>query len=278
MNDFADAIISLLKNLGSPQGAVKLLFIGVFLILSWIYIQPLLLETTIHVDHIPLIILVISTGMGSLLGSVIFWIYNHFQRKKKKKTEDALALKVKEDLLVREKEDEEKENNLIVQKLESLIRHLSLEQKETLWRLSTSNITMYYLEEDYKIFLDSGYIKKLGETSRGWYLVQLNPALKAFLKSNLAEHQKLRVDHFFETDNKAEEKLELLDVNSSNRSVSEELLNSMSVYEGCIRGGTTNGDYSVWFDKFMREEFERRKERSYEDMISFPPESVVRSS
>jgi hypothetical protein len=132
VSETASTIVKLLSTLTSPKACVKYIAVAVFIVLSWQYLNDLLLKFGVPEEHINIVVLLLGVGIGALIGHVLSFVgaslWNSIQNKREYRRAEkakALALAVK-------KTKDEAENRILIERYERSFTHFHWDQKETL--------------------------------------------------------------------------------------------------------------------------------------------------
>jgi len=136
VSETASTIIKLLSALTSPKACIRYIAVAVFIVLSWQYLNELLIELGLPEEQLSIVVLLIGVGIGSLIGQTLtflgtkIWdsIYKAIQTKKTDKAK-VLALAEKQ-------AQEEANNRRLIQRYENSLSHLNWDQKEKLRELT----------------------------------------------------------------------------------------------------------------------------------------------
>lgn len=268
----ANAFISL-------KAAVRYLSIAVLLVVSWVYIYPLLSNLGIPTEQVSIITILIGIGLGSLVGLSISFTYDFLSNKYNKYNKKKSDLKRQENEERRYKEEQEIRNSIIAEKLESSIDYLSLEDRENLYLLTQTATTIDYREYDDNVLLDNEYVQIISRIDGLRVLVKINQAVFDVVKAHFEEYKKSKVESFLRSNENAEYILDILDITNSESvtPVNIDVIQSFSGFSCHIRSEFhPESGYFLNFQRFMFEAFEEQTGRKYSEDFFIPLERIER--
>lgn len=280
MSETASTIIKLLTALTSPKACVKYITVAVVLLFSWTYLEPVITETKVSPEQLSIIILLLGVGIGSLIGQGISWGLGFiWEKHQARKNEELLKEKTIRDA-EKEKLAKEITDSLIIRKIQDSFEHLHFEQKKTLRKLTIRNETLDMSDSNNSALEKNGYIQKLVHVRVTEHLVQINPVIEDYVKTQWAAEKESKVKGYLEHNESAIELLNLLEEGSniSKVTVSKELLSMATRHSSCIQGLANDSDnskgYWLWFEEYLLKEFERQTGRSYIDEVFIPSDRI----
>lgn len=272
MSEMLSSVISFANNLISPKAIIKYLSIAGLLVVSWVYIQPLLLQLGIPTEQISLITLLIGVGLGSFLGLTISWIHSFFWGRYQQKKEEQLDLQIKEG-------ERARHNAKVVDMLKDSIGYLPFHQKITLRMLTiTDGRVLDTRDENNAALIRNHYVHKISEVGRTEVLVRINPVVYDIVKLDFDEYKKEKIESFFKFNENAEEILSLLECGNAEsvEPVSSSILDSLSSYSECIkREKFHDGGYTLSFDAFILDAVAEKTGKSYQDEVYISIDRIV---
>lgn len=277
MSDIGSTFFTMANALVSPKAIIKFLSIAFSLILTWLYISPLLSELAIPVEYFSFIVLLIGMGLGSLLGIIISWICEFLLKKYKKKKKKELDFQRRELERTQDEEEQRFRDIATATKLEASIDYLGVNEKETLYMLSQKNITIEHREYYDSVLLDNDYIQTISRIDSSKVLVKLNTALLNIVQTHFENYKKREVESFLKSHENAEYLLDLLDVNNSEATtlIPINALKGLSLISNHISVAYLMGEgYRLSFGTFMCEAFEESTGRKYSDELFIPSNRI----
>lgn len=182
MNDLVEVIIKLGAALVAPKAALRYLVISLMLILTWIFLRPLLSAYGLPIQLILTILPLVSVGVGSLVNILIFKIldvsleiYTKIKNKRVEEEEklNKLELKLNED-------------KVFVEDFSKIYEYMNLEMREILWELIDSDkcFSESYSESQYRDnrtltgLINNKLIRKTNKIDSSSSIYTINPIIK----------------------------------------------------------------------------------------------------
>lgn len=210
MSETAGTVIKLLSALTSPKASVKYISVGIFLVLSWKYLDNTLVSLGAPKEHHGLIVLLIGLGLGSLIGQVIYvavfsiWekIETSLKEKKEKYKRDELEKAHKR--LVDQKNEE------FLEGFKKAFEHFPYWKRDALRLLIDKEQRMEWS----LVYVDSlrtnNYILRTTNIDSDSDLYKIHPAIRDYVEVEWKAEIDSNMAEFFE--NITPEKSELIEV------------------------------------------------------------------
>ncbi|MGL0823161.1 hypothetical protein ACSTDZ_21280 [Vibrio vulnificus] len=275
MSETAGTVIKLLAALTSPKACVKYITVAVFLYLSWIGIEPLLAAAKIGTEQKSLIILLFGVGVGSLVGHIISSITYHYWDKFCQSKEAAKIQESEKQLARAEQVAFESANRKLVEQIQSMFEHLTLEQKKLLRELTRSDKTINTGDSENEALIKNNFIHKVMQVQYRNYVVRINPVISDFVKNQWEAELDFRIDEFLATSS-SKELLNLMGTNEVSDKVNPSLFDSLSNISGILRVGLDDEveGYWLWFDDHILERMESKFAMSLVDERFYSAEQL----
>lgn len=280
MSETAGTIIKLLAALTSPKTCAKYITVALSLFLSWKYLEPAITETKVSKEQLSIIILLFGVGIGSIVGHFVSLGFGVIWSKHEANKNEKLQAKELEGKKEEERIKKEKEKLLILAKIKKSFEHLHYEQKNTLRELTLGNKTLDISKSNNSALKENDYIQILVHVRVADYLVQINPIIIDFIKTQWGAEKESKVKGFIAHNEHANVLLNLLDENNQENEVMvyQGVLKGLTEYSECIRGveddRKDNEGYWVFFEDYLLEEFEKQTGKSYIDEVFIPNERI----
>ncbi|ROS01100.1 hypothetical protein EDC56_1526 [Sinobacterium caligoides] len=197
MSETAGSLIKILSALTSPKSSVRYISIGVFLLLSWKYIDSILAPFGVPKEQYTIIISLISVGMGSLVGQVVyilfFWVWNKIDaaiKEKRKNQENYELEKARQESL-------EKENEEFLDGFKKVFEYFPYWKKDALRSLLDKEQRFESDIEHIYSLRTNNYIFRTTNISLDTDLYMINPAIREFVSAQWEDEKCKNMADFF---------------------------------------------------------------------------------
>jgi len=268
VSEISGVVLKILSALISFKACIKYISVGVILLIAWVYVEPELAKLNISNEHKSFVLLMVSVGVGALIGQVISTLFEILNSKWKAKRE---IHKSKKQKTIDDQASAQKQTNLddfMLRKFEAAFPHMPVSQRSLLRELTVTDKGVDILNKDYSAMLKHEYIQSLVHLTKSEHLVQINPLIKDKVTIEWNQSLNERIIEFFNgLTSDSEHLLEILKYGNSEIKVKKSIVSSLSKYSGAIRGEADEGGYWVWFDDYILEKFQEKTGHQYIDEI-----------
>lgn len=263
MSDTATTLIKITSALTSPQACIKYISIGLFILITLVWVEPALVDLKLSKDRLTISLSFIGVGTGALIGHILSLLYEKLSKKYKISVDEKKAKedeKKNADLALANKK---KSNEIILENIKDSFSHLSYNQKQVLRLLTLNQCTFILTDKDIHPLTTNQFILKKVHIKDSTYLFKINPAIEDLIKAQWETEIKENVDQFLSNDNSTEI-LELLKTsNQEDQSaiISSKVLDTLNNYTTPIRGDydshAAEASFSFWFEYGYHEYLEK---------------------
>jgi hypothetical protein len=210
MSETAGTVIKLLSALTSPKASVKYISVGIFLVLSWKYLDNTLASLGAPKEHHSLIVLLIGLGIGSLIGQAIYVVVSSIWEK------IDTSIKVKKE---KQKKDElekaqqrlvDQENEEFLEGLKKAFEHFPYWKRDALRLLIDKEQRMEWSLDYVNSLKTNKYILRTTNIDSDTDLYKIHPAIRGYVKAQWKAEIDSNMADFF--GNLTPEKYELIEV------------------------------------------------------------------
>ncbi|MEZ8025471.1 hypothetical protein [Vibrio sp. 1F255] len=282
MSETAGTIIKLMSALTSPKAAVKYITIGVFIVLSWKYLNENLTELGAPPEHLSLIVLLIGLGVGSLFGQLICYLtskswgkvtsyFNEKSETKKKLIEDNKT-----------KELEKEKNAEFLLKFKKAFEHYDYWTRSTLRELTEGEQCLEWGYAHIDNLKDNSYILKVTNVDSEKDIYEIHPVIKQFVKEHWeAEINSTLKDFFRNTSQYKAQLLELMthDTDVASKDIETKTIELLNEFPRCFskEAEDETGFYICFKDSYLTH-FEKETGKTFIDEVYITHEQILRSA
>lgn len=182
MSESTSTVLKVFAALVSPKAATQYICAAVALVLFWGLINQKLADIGAPSEHISLVALLLSAGIGSLVGAVIYFFANaaygyvskHFLEK---------ALKKKESVAAAERvESKRKADEKFIENFQKAFSHFYYWTKEELRQLLAGERCLDALDKSVVELFKADYIQKVVSVSNGRAVYAINPLIRDYVE------------------------------------------------------------------------------------------------
>jgi len=210
MSETAGAVIKLLSALTSPKASVKYISVGIFLVLSWKYLDNTLTSLGAPKEHHSLIVLLIGLGIGSLIGQAIYVVTSSIWGKIEASIRDKKERQKKDELEKAQQLSADKKNEEFLNGFKKAFEHFPYWKRDALRRLIDNEQRMEWNLEYVDSLKTNKYIIRTTNIDSDTDLYKIHPAIRDFVKLQWEAEIESNMKDFF--GNITPEKTELIEV------------------------------------------------------------------
>jgi hypothetical protein len=237
MSETAGTIIKLMSALTSPKAAVKYITIGVFIVLSWKYLNKNLTDLGAPPEHLSLIVLLIGLGVGSLFGQLICYLTSKIWEKVTSCFNEKSEIKKKLIKDSKAKALEEEKNAEFLLKFKKAFEHYDYWTRGTLRELTEGEQCLEWGYDHIDNLKDNRYILKVTNVDSEKDIYEIHPVIKLFVKEHWEDEIKSTLKDFFQ--NASAYKTQLLelmthDIDVASKDVEIKTVELLNEYARCF--------------------------------------------
>jgi hypothetical protein len=197
MSETAGTVIKLLSALTSPKASIKYISVGVFLVVSWKYLDSTLTSLGAPKEQQSLIALLIGLGIGSLVGQIIYILIETIWNKIE------FYFKAREENIKKEKIENEKlaiiqeKNEKLLVVFKKAFEHFPYFKKDVLRSMLEKEQRLEWNLEYVDSLKSNQYIIKTANIDSDTDLYTLNSAIQNYIEEQWKEETKLNMNDFF---------------------------------------------------------------------------------
>lgn len=210
MSETAGTLIKLLSALTSPKASVKYISVGIFLVLSWKYLDSTLASLGAPKEHHSLIVLLIGLGIGSLIGQAIYVVVSFIWGKIETSIQDKKEKKKQDELLKVQRHSEDERNKEFLEGFIKAFEHFPYWKKDALRSLIDREQRMEWGLDYVDSLKNNKYIIRTTNIDGDTDLYKIHPAIRDFVKKQWEKEIDSNMADFFR--NLTPEKYELIEV------------------------------------------------------------------
>ncbi len=198
MSETAGTIIKLLSALTSPKASVKYISVGLFLLLSWKYLDSILMDLGAPKDHHSLILLLIGLGVGSLIGQLIYTVISYVWIKIEKYSAENKEQERRRRIKEQEIKLQEKKDGDFLELFRKAYKHFPYWKRDALRNLLSQEQRLESNLEYIHSLKQNSYIKKTVNIDRETDLYTINPIIADHVKEQWENEISENMKSFFE--------------------------------------------------------------------------------
>ncbi|TGV17251.1 hypothetical protein E5N72_18675 [Pseudoalteromonas sp. MEBiC 03607] len=288
MSDTAATLIKITSALTSPQACIKYISIGLFILITLVWVEPALVDLKLSKDRLTIALSFIGVGTGALIGHILSTIYDKLHKRYKANIAQKKAKEDEQNQLNIALDNLNKTNEIILEKIKDSFSHLSYWQKQTLRHLTISERTLISNDEDIQPLKANNFILQKVHIKDSKYLFKINPAIENFIKTQWETEMKENVDEFLSNESSSDilEVLKTCNQKEPKKIINSSILDTLSQCTVPIKGEFIHrfDTFRFTFEYGYHEYLENRLSESYlnqltigKDQISFNTYNIIDS-
>ncbi|WP_299195946.1 hypothetical protein [uncultured Amphritea sp.] len=210
MSETAGTVIKLLSALTSPKASVKYLSVGIFLVLSWKYLDNTLASLDAPKEHHSLIVLLIGLGIGSLIGQAIYVVVSSIWKKIDTSIKEKKEKQRKDELEKAQQRSVDQENEEFLEGFKKAFEHFPYWKRDALRLLIDKEQRMEWSLDYVNSLKTNKYILRTINIDSDTDLYKIHPAIRDYVKAQWKAEIDSNMADFF--GNLTPEKNELIEV------------------------------------------------------------------
>ncbi len=210
MSETAGTVIKLLSALTSPKASVKYISVGIFLVLSWKYLDNTLASLGAPKEHHSLIVLLIGLGIGSLIGQAIYVVVSSIWEKIETSVKEKKEKQKKDELKKAQQRSVDQANEEFLEGFKKAFEHFPYWKRDALRLLIDKEQRMEWHLEYVDSLKTNKYIIRTTNIDSDTDLYKIHPAIRDYVKAQWTAEIDSNMADFFE--NLTPEKNELIEV------------------------------------------------------------------
>lgn len=210
MSETVGTVIKLLSALTSPKASVKYISAGIFLVLSWKYLDNTLVSLGAPKEHHSLIVMLIGLSIGSLIGQAIYVVVSSIWKKIEASVKEKKEKQKKVDLEKAQQRLLDQENEELLERFKKAFEHFPYWKRDALRLLIDKEQRMKWHLEYVDSLKTNKYILRTTNIDSDTDLYKIHPAIRDYVKAQWKVEIESNMADFFE--NLTPEKNELIEV------------------------------------------------------------------
>lgn len=183
MSETAGTVIKLLSALTSPKASVKYISVGIFLVLSWKYLDRTLESLGAPKEHHSLIVLLIGLGVGSLVGQAIYVVVTLIWKKIETSIQEKKEKQKIDELEKAQQHSESQKNKALLEGFKKAFEYFPYWKKDALRGLIDKEQRMEWSLEYVDSLITNDYIIRTTNIDSDTDLYKIHPAIRDYVKA-----------------------------------------------------------------------------------------------